>query len=296
MRLRRSVLFMPGDSPRKIEKAAALDVDVVVMDLEDGVAAARKEEARRGIVEALKQLDFGRTERWVRVNEPTGDLFRADIEQTAPGRPDGYMIPKVSSAEDVRRVERVLEAVEAEVGGGTWRPRLMALIETARGVVNAFEVAQASERLVALLFGAEDFAGDVGAERTLEGAEVAYARGAVVVAAKAAGIEAIDTLCTDLTNTEVLARDAVAGRRMGYDGKMCIHPKHVETIHRAFDPTAEQIAHAARLIAAFDAHQARGAGVFDFEGKMVDMPMVRAAEKVLARARAANLATPPFEA
>jgi citrate lyase beta subunit len=296
MRLRRSVLFMPGDSPRKIEKAAALDVDVVVMDLEDGVAAARKEEARRSIVDALKHLDFGRTERWVRINVPTGDLFRADIEQTAAGQPDGYMIPKVSSAEDVRRVERVLEAVEAEVGGGTWRPRLMALVETARGVVNAFEIAQSSERLVALLFGAEDFAGDVGAERTVEGAEVAYARGAVVVAAKAAGIEAIDTLCTDLKSTEVLARDSVAGRRMGYDGKMCIHPKHVDTIHRAFDPTAEQIAHAARLVAAFEAHQERGAGVFDFEGKMVDMPMVRAAEKVLARARAANLVTPPFEA
>jgi citrate lyase beta subunit len=206
------------------------------------------------------------------------------------------MIPKVSSAEDVRRVERVLEAIETGVGDGTWKPRLMALIETARGVVNAFEIAESSERLVALLFGAEDFAGDVGAERTPEGAEIAYARGAVVVAAKAAGIDAIDTLCTDLKSVEALVRDAAAGRRMGYDGKMCIHPKHVETIHRAFDPTAEQIAYAARLVEAFQEHQRRGAGVFDFEGRMVDMPMVRAAEKVLARARAANLATPPFEA
>ncbi len=289
MHLRRSVLFMPGDSPRKIEKAAELDVDVVVMDLEDGVAIAKKEEARRTIVDALKRLHFGRSERWVRINVPTEDFFREDLELTAPGKPDAYVIPKVSSPEDVRRVERVLEAVEAQVGDPAWSPRLVALIETAKGVVHAPPIAESSERLVALMFGAEDLAGDVGAERTPEGAEVAYARGAVVVAAKAAGIDAIDTLCTDLTSLEVLVHDAAAGRRMGYDGKMCIHPKHVETIHRAFDPRPEQIAHAARLLEAFHAHEARGAGVFDFEGKMVDMPMVRAAEKVLARARAANL-------
>lgn len=293
MQLRRSVLFMPGDSLRKIEKAAALDVDVVVMDLEDGVALAKKEDARRTVVDALKHLDFGRSERWVRINVPTEDFFREDLELTAPGKPDAYVIPKVSSAEDVRRVEHVLEAVQAQVGDPAWRPRLVALIETARGVVQAPFIAESSERLVALMFGAEDFAGDVGAERTPEGAEVAYARGAVVVAAKAAGLDAIDTLCTDLTSLEVLVRDAAVGRRMGYDGKMCIHPKHVEPIHRAFDPRPEQIAHAARLLDAFRAHQERGAGAFDFEGKMVDMPMVRAAEKVLARARAAGLPASP---
>ncbi|MFN7953323.1 MAG: CoA ester lyase [bacterium] len=293
MQLRRSVLFMPGDSLRKIEKAAALDVDVVVMDLEDGVALAKKEDARRTVVDALKHLDFGRSERWVRINVPTEDFFREDLELTAPGKPDAYVIPKVSSAEDVRRVEHVLEAVQAQVGDPAWRPRLVALIETARGVVQAPFIAESSERLVALMFGAEDFAGDVGAERTPEGAEVAYARGAVVVAAKAAGLDAIDTLCTDLTSLEVLVRDAAVGRRMGYDGKMCIHPKHVEPIHRAFDPRPEQIAHATRLLDAFRAHQERGAGAFDFEGKMVDMPMVRAAEKVLARARAAGLPASP---
>ncbi len=292
MQLRRSVLFMPGDSLRKIEKAAGLDVDVVVMDLEDGVALSKKEEARRTVVEALKRLDFGRSQRWVRVNVPTEDFFREDIELTSVGRPDGYVIPKVSSVEDLRRVERVLEAVEGQPESTGSRPVLAALVETARGVVNAAQIAEASDRLVALMFGAEDYAGDVGAERTAEGAEVLYARSAVVAAAKAARIDAIDTLFTDLADLEGLERDAVTGRRMGFDGKMAIHPRQVEVIHRAFDPTEAQIAHATRLLAAFTTQQKRGTGAFDFEGKMVDLPMVRSAEKVLARARAAGLVNP----
>lgn len=288
MRARRSVLFVPGDSLRKIQKATTLDVDTIVMDLEDGVALAEKETARETVLEALRTLDFGGRERWVRLNDFASGLARDDLEITAAGRPDGFLLPKVGSPDEVRAVDAMLDELEP-IRDGAWRPVLGALLETARGVVNAAPIAASSERLVALLFGAEDLAGDVGLTRTREGTEILYARSAVVLAAAAHGLAAIDTLFTDLTDLDGLAADARFGVQLGFAGKMAIHPRQVEVIHRAFAPSSEERDRAERLIAAYAEHQAAGTGAFEFEGKMVDRPMVRAAERVLSRVPAADV-------
>jgi citrate lyase subunit beta-like protein len=286
---RRSVLFMPGDSLRKISKAAQMDVDSIVMDLEDGVALNRKDEARRTVVEALQTLDFGRSERLVRLNSPDTELFTADVGSTIEARPDGYVIPKVETARQVQTVSYHLGEAEQKYGWPSNSVRLIAIIETALGVMNLKEIAQSGPRLEALMFGAEDLAGDIGAQRTPAGWEVFYARSAVVTAAAAYGLQAIDMIFIDLQDMAGLEAEATLARQLGYDGKMAIHPRQVELINRVFAPTPEEIAQARRVIEAHEAHQASGTGAFELDGKMVDRPIVRAAERVLARARDAGL-------
>ena len=288
-RLRRSVLFMPGDSMRKIEKATQIDTDTVVMDLEDGVALNNKAVARETIAEALQTLDFGRRERLVRINPSDSGLQDDDLAITAPARPDGFVIPKVETAADVQTVSRKLAAVETAHGWSENSLRLVAVIETALGVMNLREIAQADTRLDALMFGAEDLAGDIGAVRTRVGWEVFFARSAVITTAAAYGLQAIDMIFVAFQNLDGLVEECRTARQMGYAGKMAIHPKQVEIINREFSPTPAEIDHAQRLVSAHRAHQQSGTGAFAFEGKMVDMPVIRAAEHVLIRARQAGL-------
>ena len=283
-RARRALLFMPGDDLRKIGKGATVGVDSVILDLEDGVAVNRKTAARATVVEALGTLDFGATERLVRLNGLSTGLASDDLQATVEGRPDGYVLPKVESADQVRHISRLLTAAETAHGWPAGSLRLLAIVETARGVMRLDEIAQADPRLDALCFGAEDLAGDIGATRTAEGWEVFYARSAVVVAAAAYGLQAIDTPYVDLQNLEGLRADAARAAGLGYTGKFAIHPRHLPVIVAAFTPSAEAVAQARRLVAAYREHQAGGAGAFALDGKMVDTPMLRAAERVLARA------------
>lgn len=288
MRPRRSLLFMPGDDLRKIGKGAASGADGVVMDLEDGVALNRKADARATVVEALTTLDFGRTERLVRLNPAASGLQADDLAATVGARPDGYVLPKVERPEELLAVSAALTDAEQAHGWPIGSIGLLAIIETALGVMNLREIGPADGRLQALIFGAEDLAGDIGATRTAASWEVFYARSAVLTAAAAYGVQAIDTVFIDLSDTEGLGREAAMVAGMGYSGKLAIHPRQVAPINAAFTPTTAQVEAAERLIAAHEAHQASGAGVFAFEGKMVDMPMVRAAERLLAKARAAT--------
>jgi citrate lyase beta subunit len=287
-RIRRALLFMPGDARHKIEKGAALGVDSVIMDLEDAVALTQKQAARECVAAALREVNFGTTERLVRINQVIpGWLYMDDIEATLAARPDGYVLPKVETAEQVARVDARLALAEDQHG---WPPnsiKLLAIIETALGVVNLREIATSAQRLVALIFGAEDLAGDMGAKRTPSGHEVAYARSAVVLHAKAAGLQAIDTVYVHLNapDDSALIAETQAALEMGYTGKLAIHPRQVAPIQRVFTPTPEEVAAAQALIEAFNAHQAQGRGVFEYQGRMVDMPMIRAAMSVLQRAR-----------
>lgn len=285
-RVRRSLLFMPGDSLRKIEKATHLPTDSIIMDLEDGVALSRKAEARVAVVEALRALDFGGRERLVRINPVGSGLETADLEAVAASQPDGLVIPKVESAAQVQRISQALASAEQAHAWAPGAVRLLVIVETALGVMNVREIAGADERVDALMFGAEDLAGDIGATRTAEGWEVFYARSAVVTAAAAYRRQAIDTVFVDLADVEGLRRESERAMQMGYTGKMAIHPRQVEVINAAFTPTAEAVAQAQRLIEAYAQQQAAGAGAFAYEGKMVDMPLIRAAEQVLARAAA----------
>jgi citrate lyase beta subunit len=293
--LRRSVLFVPGDSLRKINKATELEADSLILDLEDGVAFNRKVEARRTVVEALGTLDFGRRERLVRLNPfPTLAVqlegpVAEDLSVTLKAHPAGYVIPKVENPEHIRVVSGYLDRAEAERGWPANSIRLLAMIETAKGVLNLGQIAQASRRLEALVFGAEDLANDLGAKRTRAGWEVFYARSAVVTAAAAFGLQAIDMVFVDLDDLPGLEEECRFARQLGFAGKTAIHPRQIEMINRLFAPSPEEIEQALRLVQAFAAHQAAGAGAFELDGKMVDLPVMRAAEGVLAKARAAGL-------
>ena len=284
MRPRRTLLFLPGDSERKIARAAVSAVDAVVMDLEDGVAVAHKEIARSNVLTALQSVDFGRSERIVRLNAVGTGLETADLEATVAGRPDAYLLPKVSSPTAIQWLDQSLTVAETRHGFEQGHIRILALIETALGVVNLTTIAQASPRLDVLAFGAEDLAGDIGAIRTRAGWEVFYARSAVVTTAAAFGLQAIDMIFTDLENDAALGDECRQAMDLGYQGKMAIHPRQAALIQTAFTPSPAQLAAAHRLVDAYRRHQEAGSGVFTLDGHMVDAPMIRAAERTLGRA------------
>lgn len=291
MRIRRSLLFMPGDSRRKIEKGAAMQVDSIIMDLEDAIAYTQKQVARASVAAALREVAFGQAEKLVRINMIVpGWLYASDITETVDAKPDGYVLPKIETAEQVQHVSELLALAEDRNGWERHSIALLAILETGKGILNAREIATADPRLQALIFGAEDLAGDIGAQRTSQGWEVFHARSHVVLVAKSYGLQAIDTVFIDLqAPEETLIAEAQFAQQLGYTGKLAIHPKQVAPIQAVFTPTPQAIDAAQRLIAAHDAHQASGAGVFEYEGRMVDMPMIRAAMTVLAQARACGL-------
>ncbi|MDW8351776.1 MAG: CoA ester lyase [Anaerolineae bacterium] len=287
--LRRSLLFAPGDSARKIQKAAQLDADSVVMDLEDAVASANKAMARSTVREALQSLSFGRRERLVRVNAWQTPLFAEDVAETIVGRPDGYVIPKVNCAADLAAARDSIVAQARQHGIEADGIALLAIIETAQGVLNLREIAGLGPPLQALIFGADDLAADIGAVRTPSGLEVFYARSAVVLAAAAHNLQAIDMVFLDLNDLAGLEEECRLGRQLGYTGKMVIHPRQLEVVNRAFAPSPEEIARAQRIVQAAREQAAAGLGAFALDGRMVDEPIVKQAEHVLARARAAGL-------
>jgi len=290
-RIRRALLFMPGDSRKKIEKGASLGVDSIIMDLEDAIAFSGKEEARRCTRQALHEVDFGRSERLVRLNQVIpGWLYADDIAATIDGQPDGYVLPKIEDPSQVQHVADLLAEAEEARGWPQESIKLLAIIETGKGIVNLREIVVAHPRLEALIFGAEDLAGDIGARRTREGWEVFYARSAVVTHAKAYGLQAIDTVFVDLTAPdETLIQETELILSLGYTGKLAIHPRQVAPIQQVFTPSSEEVRAARQLVAAHEAHQNSGLGVFEYQGKMVDMPMIRSALILLARARACGL-------
>lgn len=289
--MRRTLLFMPGDSRRKIEKGAGMDVDSIIMDLEDAIALTQKEVARNSVATALREVDFGRSEALVRINQIIdGWIYKQDIEATVGGKPAGYVLPKVESAEQIEHISELLTQAEDQHDFESGSIKLLAIIETAKSVVNLKEIAQSSPRLQALIFGAEDLAGDIGAVRSVDGYEVFYARSAVVTHAKAFGLQAIDTVFIDLKADEALLEaETELIRNMGYTGKLAIHPKQVDPIQKVFTPKPSEIEKAQKLITAFNDNQSAGTGVFEYEGKMIDMPMIRAALGILARAKACGI-------
>jgi citrate lyase beta subunit len=290
MRARRALLYMPGDDLRKIRKATTLDVDCVCLDMEDGVAANRKTEARATVAAALGELDFGRAERLVRINAFGSGLAADDLSAALAGHPDGIVLPKVEDAEPIRWVSRRLAVAEQAHGWQAGSIIVIVLVETARGIVNLANIAGAGPRLQALIFGAEDLAGDIGAVRTEAGWEVFYARSAVITHAAAFGLQAIDMVHIDFKDTQGLVAEATQAAQMGYAGKQVIHPDQIAPTQAAFTPDEAAIAYAVRVMDAMRQHQSAGFGAFALDGKMIDAPIIKAAERTLARARAAGIA------
>ena len=288
MRARRALLYMPGDDMHKIRKATTLGVDCVCMDIEDGVAFNRKSEARKTIVDALHVLEFGRSERLVRINPVGSGLELEDLLAGLEGRPDGIVIPKVENSDQVRWASQSIASIEKKYDWPAGGISLIAIVETGSGIINLPQIAAADPRLQALIFGAEDLAGDIGAIRSREGWEVFYARSAVVTHAAAFNLQAIDMVYLDFQDVEGLIIECQFGAQMGFSGKQIIHPNQVEPVQSAFTPSDEAISHAMRLMDSYAAHQQSGRGAFALEGKMVDAPIIKTAERVLERARAAG--------
>ncbi|MCX8024364.1 MAG: CoA ester lyase [Thermanaerothrix sp.] len=289
MRARRALLYVPADDWRKIQKATTLGVDCICLDLEDGVAQNRKEEARHNIVHALTTLDFGRAERLVRINGLESGLAEADLAAVLSVQPDGIVLPKVITVEDLRWVEARIQAAEQRAGWPSGKIILLAIIERALAFLRLVEICQATPRLEALIFGAEDLAAELGVRRTREGWELFHARSTLVMHAAAFGLQAIDWVTVDFQDVEWVRQEAERGATLGFSGKQIIHPNQVLPVQLAFTPSPEDITWARELLAAFEAHQAQGKGAFAWHGQMVDRPVIRRAEGILARAQAAGV-------
>jgi citrate lyase beta subunit len=280
-RPRRSLLFAPGDDARKLAKAAQSNADCVILELEDGVALNRKAIARETVRDAAEMLDFGQRERLIRVNGVDTPFFEDDLRGTIDARPDGYVLPKVEGAADVQRLCRILDAAERERGWPAGGIGMIILVESPRGVLNLREICEADARLQAVIFGAEDYASLVGARRTREATEVLFARSAVVNACGAFGLRAIDMVFIDFNDDTGLEQECLRGRQLGFAGKQVIHPRQIDIVNRCFSPSESEIAWARRVVEGFRASQAEGHGAFALDGKMIDLPVVRQAERIL---------------
>ena len=270
--VRRSILFSPGDDRKKLRKAVRFDADVVVFDLEDAVVPDAKPAARETVRDALADVVPADCEVCVRVN-PVGRVAADDVAVALSGTvPDSVMLPKTGSAEDVARLAALLTEAGVDCP-------VLALVESAAGVLHAEAIA-GHEATDALVFGAEDLAGDVGATRTADGGELAYARQHVVLAARAAGVTPVDTHYPNYTDDAGLRDEAERAVELGYDGKLAVHPGQVAVLNDVFTPGPERVAWAERLL---DARDEADGGVFVVDGEMIDAPQIRQAERVLER-------------
>ncbi|MFC6988711.1 HpcH/HpaI aldolase/citrate lyase family protein [Haloplanus sp. GCM10025708] len=277
---RRSLLFSPGDRPEMMKKAPETGADILVFDLEDAVAPARKSDARRAVRDVLADADFDPdAEVGVRVNHDP-DVARDDLETIlgADVRLDVLVIPKATAASDVETAA----ALAAEAGRDL---PVFAVVENAAGVLAARDIAAAAAT-DALVFGAEDLSADLGATRTQAGTELLYARQHVLLAARAGGVDAIDTVYPDFEDLDGLAEEAASAATFGYDGKTAIHPAQVGVVNDAFTPAPERVEWAREVLAARDEADREGRGVFEVDGEMIDAPLVAQAERLLERADA----------
>ncbi len=284
MRLRRAFLYTPGDNLHKIEKACILKADCVCVDLEDAVSPSKKEEARLTATHALGTYDFGKSERLVRINAPSTSLFMPDLRTVVDAIPDGIVIPKVEDANVLQYVDGFLEAYEGKKELQIGLIRLIAIIETARSFVNLKEICEATPRLAALIFGVEDLAVSLGARRTASNREVFYARSQMVLYAAAYGLDAIDLVCNNYRNTDVIQTEALEGTQLGYCGKQIIHPNQIAVVQQAFSPTPEEVEKARIIVAEYEQRLEDGKGALGLQGALVDMPVYRQSKQLLEKA------------
>ena len=282
MRLLRSMLFTPGNNARMIQKAGALSADAVILDLEDAVPMAEKEAARALVRDSLPALNSAGSAVFVRVNSLATGLTYLDLGSAVQPGVVGILLPKTESRQNVEDCVRAMAALEVERGLPPASLALIPQLESAKGVLNAREISSASPRIIALAFGALDFARDMGTSPSLEGTETFYARAHLAVAARAAEVQAVDSPWIDFRDTEGLIRDAQAAKRLGFRGKLLIHPAQIEPVTAVFSPSPAEVAYAKRVVEAFLEAESRGLGAVSLDGRMIDAANARQAQDVLA--------------
>jgi len=275
---RRTRLYVPGDQPRLIINAGLYKPDGVILDLEDSVAPAEKESARFMVRNALREVDFFGAERMVRINQlPMGI---DDLVFAVPHGVHTILIPKCEDADKIKRVDDRIQQLRAQYKVKN-EVYLMPIIESALGTINAYRIASASPNIVALTIGLEDFTADIGTERTKGGEESFLARLQIVLAARAAGIQPIDSVFSDVADEEGLRDSVLESKKLGFKGKGCIHPGQIKIIHENFAPTVEEIEKAKRIVLALEDAQKKGTGVVALGSKMIDPPVVKRAQRTL---------------
>lgn len=272
--LRRSRLYLPGNEPKFFVNASLHSPDGIILDLEDSVAPAEKDAAQLLVRNSLRSVDFYGAERMVRINQLPKGLD--DLKFIVPNNVNVILIPKCESAEQIHQLEKELEKIKKQykVENPIY---FMPIIESALGIIKAYEIASASKNNCALAIGLEDYTADIGTQRTNNGRESIFARQMLVNAAKAAGIQAIDTVFSDVSDMEALRQSVVEAKSLGFEGKGCIHPRQIKVVHEAFAPTFEEIEKAKKIVQAFEEAEKKGLGVVSLGSKMIDPPVVKRA-------------------
>lgn len=285
------MMFVPGNNPGMMADAHIYGPDSIMLDLEDSVTMAEKDTARLLVYNALKSVNYGDTEMVVRINPLNTPYGKKDIEAVVKAGVHVIRMPKTETAEEVVEVEREIERVEKEIGC-LGRTKIMAAIESTLGVVNAYAIATASSRMMGIALGAEDYCANLKAQRTPGGDELRLARETIVVAARAAGIDALDTIYSNLNDMETFRQEVEYIHRLGFDGKSIINPRQIEVVNEVFAPTEKAIEKARTIIAAIKEAEKKGSGVIAVNGKMVDRPVVIRAQRTIDLAIASGILTP----
>ncbi|MDR3280374.1 MAG: CoA ester lyase [Synergistaceae bacterium] len=282
--MRRTMLYLPGNNPNMLLRGHLFEPDGLVIDLEDSVSAGEKDSARILVRDVLRGGEFGNCEVTVRINAADTDHWRNDVGAVVPCGVAGLRVPKVENPQMVRDIDEEISAVEARSAIEPGSVKIFCLLETAMGVWNAFDIAKASPRVTAILPGGEDLAADLRTSRSREGTELEWIRRMIIVAARAAGVDALDTVYPHVNDDEGLEREVGFIKQLGYDGKSVIHPNQIPVIHAVFNPTEKEIQTARRIVDAAAEAASRGLGAVSLDGRMIDAPVIRRARYTLMRA------------
>ena len=288
-RLRRTMMFMNAQKPGLIKDAYIYDCDSIMLDLEDAVAENQKDAARFSLYHALTTIDYGKTEVIVRINGLDTPHWQEDIRVCVAGGADGIRIAKCESANDVKIVEAAVEAAEKEFGVEVGRTLLMAALESPKGILNAYEICCASDRMFGVAISGGDFRKCMQTVFQPDGVDMLVARGQMLMAARAAGIQCFDTVFTNLDDNEGFEAEVRQNKAMGFDGKSLINPKQIRLVHEVFAPTQKEIIQAEKFVRAFNEAAAAGIGVFTVDGKMVDLAFIPGAQRTLKLAKACGM-------
>ncbi len=288
-RLRRTMMFMNAQKPGLIKDAYIYGCDSIMLDLEDAVAENQKDSARFSLYHALKSIDYGDTEVIVRINGLDTPHWKEDIRVVVAGGADGIRIAKCESAQDVKTVEKAVEEAEKEFGVEVGRTLLMAALESPKGILNAYEICSASDRMFGVAISGSDFRKCMQTKFQPDGIDMLAARGQMLLAARAAGIQCFDTVFTNLDDDEGFMTELKQNKAMGFDGKSLINPKQIRPVHEILAPTEKEIVTAERIVTAYREQAAAGVGVFTLDGKMIDIAFIPGAERTLRLAKASGL-------
>ena len=288
-RLRRTMMFVPGNNPAMVKDAGIYGADSIMFDLEDAVSMAEKDAARDLVYEALQTQDYGDAELVVRVNGQDTPYYANDVRAMVKAGIDVVRLPKAEDAEMVKKLDADITAAEKEFGREEGSTMLMAAIESAKGVINAYQIASASERMMGIALSAEDYTTDMKTHRYPDGAQLEFARNMVLHAARAAGVAAFDTVFTNMNDTEGFYRETEYIHQLGFDGKSLVNPRQIPMVNKVYEPTKKEIENAKNVENAIKEAKLKGSGVISMNGQMVDRPVVLRAERVMRLAKASNL-------